>query len=96
MKALVALVVILAAYGGSGFAVETAHVTSATATVGPQPTLTLSLDGENWLLDTDPRTWAAGTVVQRPDEGGETDPSAMDHSRGVSGLSRRRLVLARF
>ncbi len=53
MKAIVTLVVILAAFGDSVFAAEYTPVASTTAVVGPQPTLTLSLDGENWLLDTD-------------------------------------------
>ena len=56
MKAIVTLlVVILTAFGDSVFAAEYTPVASTTAVVGPQPTLTLSLDGENWLLDTDPQ-----------------------------------------
>ena len=52
--AILVTVAAVAALGGGALATGNTPVTPTTATAGPQPSQTLSLDGEGWLLATDP------------------------------------------
>ena len=85
----------MAVWGEAGWADDRAA--PAIPAKAAASTVMFSLDGNDWLLDTDPNNLGKkGPLVRRSASRGEADQGAVDHPGGVPRLPRRGLVLAEF